>query len=146
MRGGTAEAAAHPAGSGCWRPLDVKVYKYFLQDEHIGDVYIEKSGSVAFDLYMEKSGIRGSGLDELLWNGEWEPVNAFAELKLKFDPNATKEGCDPNAYTTITVRRHPAPKTPEEENRLRYYPKTGKDHLGRQVHIVEQRRYDKYEE
>ena len=106
---------------------------------------MEKSGSVAFDLDMEKSGIRGSGLDELLWHGEWEPVNSFAELKFKFDPNATKEDWDPNAYTTIMQRRHPAPKTPEEANRLRYSPKPGMDHLGRQVHIVEQTEDGKYE-
>ena len=86
MRGGTAEATAHPAGSGCWRPLDVIAYKYFLQRKQIGYLYMEKSGSVAF----EDSGIRGSGTNELLWHGEWEPVNAFAGLKIKFDPNATK--------------------------------------------------------
>ena len=141
VRGGTAEAAAHPAGSGCWRPLDVKAYKYFLQDEHIGYVYIEKSGFVAF----KYSGIRGSGTNELLWHGEWEPVNALAGLKIKFDPNATKEGWDPEAWTYITELRHLGPKTTEEANRLRYSPKPGIDHLGRQVHIVEQTEDGKYE-
>ena len=97
MRGGTAEATAHPAGSGCWKPLDVKAYKYFLQDKHIGYLYIEKSGSVAF----KDTGIRGSGTNELLWHGGWEPANGFAGLRIWFDPNATKEGCDPKACTYI---------------------------------------------
>ena len=109
VRGGTAEATAHPAGSGCWKPRDVIAYKYFLQGKQIGYLYMEKSGSVAF----EDSGIRGSGTNGLLWHGEWELVNAFAGLKIKFDPNATKEGWDPEAWTYITELRHLAPKNPE---------------------------------
>ena len=111
----------------------MKAYKYFLQDEHIGYVYIEKSRFVAF----KYSGIRGSGTNELLWHGEWEPVNALGGLKIMFDPNATKEGWDPDAWTYIPKPMHLAPETPEEANRFRYSP-PGMDHLGRQVHIVEQ--------
>ena len=94
----------------------MKAFKYFLQDNHIGYVYLENSGLVAFESIH--SGIRGSMWHEEfypLWHGEWEPINAFAGLKIKFDPNATKEGWDPDAWTYI-----PQPATPAEAYRIRY--------------------------
>ena len=99
-------------------PADVYHYKYFVDDCHIGDIYLDVKGPVAFHCFRR---------DEWTpWHGEWNPESDHRALKIAFDPDATYEGA--RAYTWTYVGR-------SDINRTFMEPQCGIDSYGRAVRM-----------
>ena len=79
-------------------PVDVVHYKYIVDDDHIGDIYLDMKGPVAFHCFRR---------DEWTpWHGEWLPVSDFRGFKIEFDPDATEQGFRTYTWTHVFMYIH----------------------------------------
>ena len=78
------------------RLVDVLHYKYIQQDQHIGELYMDFGGQVAFYSFSCNAWIP--------WHGEWLVVNHRRGFKIEFDPDPTDEGPRANTWTFVYIR------------------------------------------
>ena len=73
--------------------VDVCQYKYIRDGVHIGDMYVDIKGPIAFHCFRR---------DELTpWHGVCHMLSEIRQVKIDFDPDATAQGF--RAYTWTYV-------------------------------------------
>ena len=77
-------------------PADVYHYKYFVDDCHIGDIYLDVKGPVAFHCFRRDEWIP--------WHGEWNIVSGSRGFKIEFDPDPRGDGPRANKWTFVYMR------------------------------------------
>ena len=68
-------------------------FKYIADDDHIGDIYLDMKGPVAFHCFRR---------DEWTpWHGVWHGVGDIGQVKIEFDPDATDQGFRAYKWTYV---------------------------------------------
>ena len=106
-----------PPYKGLYVPVDVHHYKYIVDDAHIGDIYLDMKGPVAFHCFRR---------DEWTpWHGVWHGVGEIGQVKIEFDPDATDQGFRAYKWTYVFMHYY----------RLSTGPRYGIDSAGRPIRI-----------